>query len=393
MTDTPSPGPADAPLKGIRVADFSSMMAGPYCSRWLADMGAEVWKIEPPEGDFMRSRSPLRDGRSAYFAHLNAGKRSVMLDLKSPGDLTTAHELIGRCDVMLENYRPGVMKRFGLDWDAVCAASPKLVYCSISGYGQSGAGSDRAAYAPIVHAASGLDLAMLDLQDNQDRPANCGIQIADVLAATFAGFAIQTALLHRFRTGAGQHIDLALMDGLMSLMPFEMQCLQFPGEHSRNLYKPLPCTDGFVVVAPLSQGNFVAMCKAMERLEWLADARFCEPMARAEHWQALLTGMAAWTAGRTAMQCQKLLEAAGVPASRYVPLSEVIHDAQMARRGGIRQVEDRSGTLLASGLPFVFSSSRLPEAPRAPDLGEHNTQLLSLLAGGRLSAVNLSTAL
>ncbi|MEO9230742.1 MAG: CoA transferase [Devosia sp.] len=386
MTDTLPSTSTDAPLKGVRIADFSSMMAGPYCSRWLADLGAEVWKVEPPEGDFMRSRVPMRDGRSAYFAHLNAGKRSVVLDLKKPDDLATARELIAHSDVMLENYRPGVMKRFGLDWDSVCGASPGLVYCSISGYGQSGEGSERAAYAPIVHAASGLDLALLELQDDQDRPANCGIQIADVLAATFAGFAIQTALLHRWRSGTGQHIDLALMDGLMSLMPFEMQSLQFPGHHSRNLYKPLPATDGFVVVAPLSQGNFVSMCKAMGHPEWLNDARFCKPGPRADHWQELLDAMATWTVRHGAIECQALLEAGGVPASRYVPLAEVIHDPQMARRGGVREIHDRSGTMLASGLPFMLSASRLPQAQCAPDLGEHSDELMALLKHGQLAA-------
>ncbi|MDM0015170.1 CoA transferase [Variovorax sp. J22P168] len=380
MIQTSSLHSTDAPLKGVRVADFSTMMAGPYCSRWMADMGAEVWKIEPPEGDFMRSRVPLREGRSAYFAHLNAGKKSVVLDLKKAEDAEVARDLMAQSDVLLENYRPGVMQRFGLDYASVRDANPALVYCSISGYGQSGEGSERAAYAPIVHAASGLDLAILELQDVQTQPANCGIQIADVLAATFAGFAIQTALLHRLRTGAGQHIDLALMDALMSLMPFEMQCLQFPGEHSRNLYKPLPTQDGFVVVAPLSQANFVAMSRAMDRPEWLVDPRFREPVARAEHWQSLLDAMAAWTCERLAADCQAQLEAAGVPASRYVPLAEMLRDPQMTRRGGIRQVEDGSGSLLASGLPFTLSASHLPESPRAPDLGEHTHALRAMLA-------------
>jgi len=320
----------------------------------------------------------MRDGRSAYFAHLNAGKRSVVLDLKQQADLGMARNLIARSDVLLENYRPGVMRRFGLDWKSVQGVNPSLVYCSISGFGQTGEGVERAAYAPVVHAASGLDLAIQDLQDGQERPANCGIQIADVLAATFAAFAIQTALLRRLRTGAGQHIDLALMDSVMSLMPFEMQCLQFPGKNSRNLYKPLPTNDGFVMVAPLSQANFVAMCKAMEHLEWLGDPRFSEPVARAEHWHLMLEAMAEWTSTRSAADCQALLEAAGVPASRYVPLAEALLDPQMAKRGGIREIEDGSGTMLASGLPFVLSSSILPIYPHAPDLGEHNDELRSL---------------
>ncbi len=377
--------PSAAPLAGVRVADFSAMMAGPYCGRWLADLGAEVWKVEPPGGDFMRSRAPLRAGRSAYFAHLNAGKRSVVLDLKQAGDCDKARALIACSDVVLENFRPGVMQRFGLDWSSLSGPQPGLVYCSISGYGQQGEAAERAAYAPIVHAASGLDLAMLALQDEQERPANCGIQIADVLAAVFAGFAIQTALLHRWRTGVGQHIDLSLIDGLMSLMPFEMQCLQFPGAHARALYKPLPAVDGFVVVAPLSQANFVAMARAMDHPEWIDDPRFGDPVARAEHWQPLLDAMADWTAQYAAADCEARLLAAGVPASRYARLEEMLHDPQLRRRGGIREVRDGAGPLLVSGLPFGLSASHLPQDLRAPDLGEHDAELARLLAGAAQS--------
>ena len=145
---------ATPPLEGVRVLDFSIMLAGPYCARLLADVGAEVIKIEPPEGDDMRLRTPLRDAHSAYFGQLNAGKRSLALDLKSADAIKLVHQLVKETDVLVENFRPGVMERLGLGYDALRAINPRLVYCSISGYGQSGSAAERAAYAMIVHAAS-----------------------------------------------------------------------------------------------------------------------------------------------------------------------------------------------------------------------------------------------
>jgi len=148
---------ATPPLAGLRVLDFTSMIAGPYCARLLADCGAEALKIEEPHGDHMRERPPLRNGHSAYFGHLNAGKKSIVLDLKDAGDHRRAIELAAASDVVLENFRPGVMARLRLDYGALCAIKPDLVYCSISGFGQSGPRAQQPAYAPIIHAASGFD--------------------------------------------------------------------------------------------------------------------------------------------------------------------------------------------------------------------------------------------
>src|SRR5438445_2096401 len=203
--------PAARPLEGIRVLDFSMMMAGPFCTRLLADLGAEVIKIEAPSGDLIRGRPPVREGRSTYFAQLNAGKRSLVLDLKNPEAVAVARELATSCDVVMENFRPGVMKRFGLGFETLSADNRRLIYCAISGYGQTGPSADKASYAPIIHAASGYDLAHLRYQKDHDRPARTGIFMADVLAGVYAFGAIQTALFHRERSGAGQFIDVALM--------------------------------------------------------------------------------------------------------------------------------------------------------------------------------------
>jgi crotonobetainyl-CoA:carnitine CoA-transferase CaiB-like acyl-CoA transferase len=160
-----------SPLEGVRVLDFSIMLAGPYCARLLADVGAEVIKIEPPEGDEMRLRAPVRDGHSAYFGQLNAGKRSIALDLKSPDAIKLVHRMVENTDILVENFRPGVMERLGLGYEALRKINPRLIYCSISGYGQTGPQAERAAYAMIVHAESGFDRALMRYAGDRDRPA------------------------------------------------------------------------------------------------------------------------------------------------------------------------------------------------------------------------------
>ena len=174
------------PLDGMRVLDFTTTIAGPYCTRMMADLGAEVIKIEAAEGDMMRSRPPLRDGASTSFGQLNAGKQSIVLDLKRPEAQEIARRLLATCDFLVENFRPGVMHRFGLDYETMAKRQPELIYCSISGYGQTGPSSGLAAYAPAIHAASGFDMAHMAYQQGRDRPDNCGIYIADIVTGTYA---------------------------------------------------------------------------------------------------------------------------------------------------------------------------------------------------------------
>lgn len=179
-----------SPLEGVRVLDFSIMLAGPYCARLLADVGAEVIKIEPPEGDEMRLRAPLRDGQSAYFGQLNAGKQSIALDLKSPDAIKLVHRLVESADIVVENFRPGVMERLGLGFEVLRKINPRLIYCSISGYGQAGAQAERAAYAMIVHAESGFDRTLMRYAGERDRPAAGAVFVADILGGIFAFSAI-----------------------------------------------------------------------------------------------------------------------------------------------------------------------------------------------------------
>src|SRR5689334_14219827 len=210
-------------LERVRVLDFTTTIAGPHCTRLMADLGAEVIKIEAPEGDMMRSRLPLRNGASTSFGQLNTGKKSLVLDLKRPEAVAVVRRLAETADVVVENFRPGVMAQFGLDYPKLQAINPALVYCAISGYGQTGPSAGLPAYAPVIHAASGYDLAHLAYQGEQRPPDYCGIYIADVLTGTYAFGAIVTALYRRRESGEGQLIDLSMLESMLSLTLSEIQ--------------------------------------------------------------------------------------------------------------------------------------------------------------------------
>ena len=222
----------------------------------------------------MRLRTPLREGHSAYFGQLNAGKRSLALDLKSAEAIKLVHQLVAEADILVENFRPGVMDRLGLGYEALREINPRLIYCSISGYGQTGPAAERAAYAMIVHAESGFDRSLMRYAGDRDRPAAGAIFVADVLGGIFGYSAIQTALVQRARTGQGQRIDVALMDCMLNLLVYELQEAQFPIHASRPTYGPVRTRDGDILIAPITPRNFAALCEVTGQSELADDPRF-----------------------------------------------------------------------------------------------------------------------
>jgi len=306
-----------SPLEGVRVLDFSIMLAGPYCARLLADVGAEVTKIEPPEGDEMRLRAPLRDGQSAYFGQLNAGKRSIALDLKSPDAIKLVHRMVENTDILVENFRPGVMERLGLGYEALRKINPRLIYCSISGYGQSGPQAERAAYAMIVHAESGFDRALMRYAGDRDRPAAGAVFVADILGGIFGFSAIQTAMVQRSRTGEGQRIDIALMDCMLNLLVYELQESQFSKPMARPTYGPVRARDGDILIAPVSARNFAALRDLTGLPELSFDPRFTSVPARGANWTAMMQVIEKWTVQHTMQECLAKLDRAGVPSARF----------------------------------------------------------------------------
>jgi CoA:oxalate CoA-transferase len=369
------------PLAGLRVLDFSIMVAGPYCTRYLADMGAEVIKVEPPEQDYLRTREPLRDGRSAYFAQLNCGKRSIRLDLKDPAAIEVAKALAAKSDVVVENFRPGVMKRLGIGYDVLSQGNPGLVYCAVSGFGQDGPGADRPAYAQVVQASSGYDLAFMQYQDSQERPANSNIFVADVLASVYALSGILAALHQRGRTGRGQLVDVALMDGMLNLLPYETQEAQFPAKERRQVYVPVKAADGFLILCPTTAKNFESLCEVVGHPEWKTDPRFATGPARVRNWQEMMRLVEQWTVARPAKECESTFMGTGIPAATYRTVREALQDPQFAHRGSLARVVDASGEFFVPNLPFRLSGASVQAGARVADSGQDTAAVLMDVLG------------
>ena len=281
---------------GLRVLDFSTTIAGPHCARMLSDMGAEVIKIESAEGETMRARPPVRNGCSSLYGQLNAGKKSLVLDLKAQDAIEAVRRLVVTADIVVENFRPGVMRRLKLDYASLQPLNPKLIYCSISGYGQTGPSAELPAYAPVIHAASGYDMAHLAYQPGRSRPDYCGIYHADVLTGVYAFGAISAALYQRHISGTGQHIDVSMLESMLSLTPNEVQGAQFEVKPpSRPMFGPLQTADGYVMVTIASEKTFQCLMRASLRPEWIDDPRFAKYAERRDHWTELMDGVETWS--------------------------------------------------------------------------------------------------
>jgi CoA:oxalate CoA-transferase len=361
----------------VRVLDFTTIVSGPYCTRLLADLGAEVIKLEPPEGDFIRVQPPLRAGKSAYFAHLNCGKKSLALDLRQPAAIELVHQLAAKSDVVVENSRPGVMQRLRLDYPTLAKINPRIVYCSISGFGQHGPWAKRSAYAPMLHAASGFDLVNLSYQDNIERPLNTGIYVGDILGGSHAFGAIQSALLSRERTGRGDYIDLSMMDGVLGMLVYEFQEAQFPQRKRANTFQPTRAKDGFVMIAAVKPNNFAALATAVGHPEWMTDERFATFKGRAENWATFMALLDDWAATRTTEECEAILTAGNVPCSRYFTVREALAHAHMEERGSFTTVDDGAGPLKVPNPSFKFERSAAHARDRVPALGADNAEILS----------------
>ena len=369
------------PLEGLRVLDFSIMLAGPYCARLLADVGADVIKIEPPEGDDMRLRTPLREGNSTYFGQLNAGKRSLALDLKSAEAIKLVSKLVAETDILVENFRPGVMDRLGLGYEALRAINPRLIYCSISGYGQTGPAAERAAYAMIVHAESGFDRSLMRYAGDRDRPATGAIFVADVLGGIFGYSAIQTALVQRGRTGQGQRIDVALMDCMLNLLVYELQEAQFPIHTSRPTYGPVRTLDGDILIAPVTPRNFAALCEVTGQAELKSDPRFNTVPARGANWTAMMQVIEQWTQRHTVRDCMAALEKAGVPAAEYRDPGAALNDPHLLQRGAFATIADKAGEFVGVNAPWKMSGAHTPMKREIPGVGAHRDEILAQALG------------
>jgi len=363
-------------LRGLRVLDFTIVMSGPMCTRLMADAGADVVKVESPQGDVVRHREPIIAGTSTYYASMNCGKRSIVIDLQSPEGRALAFDLAMRADVLVENFRPGVMAKLGLTYEALEAVNPRLIFASISGFGQTGPRSHAPAYAPVIHAASGYESAFNSYQPGSPRPSNNGIFIADVMGASYAFGAIQMALFERERSGRGQAIDVSLMDSVLGMLIYEIQAAQFPPERPRQVYEPVRAKDGWVMVSAVTQKNLETLFEVIGHPDGKTDPRFATVAEKEAHWRDLLGLIETWTSQRSAESCEQLLMAAGVPCSRYRSVSEAMDDPQLAQRGFFSNIHLGDGSFRVANSPALFSATPTRAQPVVATLGQHTHAVL-----------------
>ncbi len=384
-------------LEGIRVADFSHVMAGPYATHLLRLLGAEVIKVEAPgRGDAMRYYGADRsyDGMAPAFIAVNAGKKSIVLDLKKPSDLDAARSLVARCDVMVENFRPGVMQRLGLDWPAAQKLNPRLVYCSVSGYGQSGPRRDWPAIDNIVQATSG----MMSLGGDPDGPPmRVGFPVVDTLTGQTAAFAILAALLRRERGGEGEYLDVAMFDATLAFMASAVVPYLVTGralERTGNTgYSGQPTSalfaarDGHrISLGVVQQHQFEQLARLLDRPQWLSDARFADPDLRRANAVAMQAELAAVLLSRDAAEWEGLLSAAGIPCGMVRDIGEAMSLPALDERAlrlplqvpGLPQREDVS--ILGPG--FLSSQGHTPSPGAPPRHGEHTAEILAWLTAG-----------
>ncbi|GAB2593195.1 CoA transferase [Paractinoplanes abujensis] len=365
------------PLAGLVVADFSRILAGPYATMLLADLGATVIKVEGPSGDDTRTwMPPVRDGISTYYLGINRNKRSIALDLKNEADLADARELAHRADVMIENFRPGGLRRFGLDYDTVAAANEKIVYASISGFGP-GQGASLPGYDLMVQAISGL---MSLTGDPEGSPYRAGISVFDVMAGMHANIGILSALHHRAATGRGQHVEVNLLSSALSglvnhssgfvaggTVPFRM------GNAHPSLfpYEPLPTADGELIVIAGNDGQFRKLCQVLDLPGLPDDPRFGRNQDRTANREALRPLLVERLATRTKDEWFKDLIAAGVPCA---PINTIDGGVAFAEEVGLDPVVTTGGV---PGIrnPITFSETRPRYELPPPGLDEHGEEI------------------
>jgi formyl-CoA transferase/CoA:oxalate CoA-transferase len=372
------------PLAGVRVLDFTRVLAGPAASLALADLGAEVFKIEPPGGgDETRSFPPIRDGESHYYLAVNRGKQSIVVDLKAPEGIALVKDLAVKCDVVVENYRPGVMDRLGLGYEAMKAVNPRLIYCSISGYGQTGPLKDRPSFDIVLQAMSGA-LSMNGERDGL--PTKLGIPLGDLVGGINGPIGIISALYERERTGVGRHIDVSLMDGLMGMLGYIAQLAFFTGtdpvrvgsQHPNLVpYGIFPASDGSIVIACLTPGFWGRICTSIGRDDLTADPRYDTLEKRRDARDEVNAIVSEFTTRHTVDELVAIFTACEVPHAPILGVTEALNQPQAQERQMV--VETQHATLGA--IPIVNRSIRftdaeqpVPEAP--PVLGQHTDAIL-----------------
>ncbi|WP_313253407.1 CaiB/BaiF CoA-transferase family protein [Stenotrophomonas sp.] len=383
-------------LEGVRVLDLSRILAGPWCTQVLADFGADVIKVERPGvGDDTRGWGPpyLKDGQgndtaeSAYYLCANRGKRSLAIDFTTTEGQALIHALVGRCDVLVENYKVGGLAKYGLDAASLLAINPKLVYCSITGYGQDGPYAQRAGYDAAIQAIGGL-MSVTGEPDGAPGagPQKVGVAATDLMTGMYAATAILAALRHAERTGRGQQIDLALLDTQVAWLANQASNYLVGGlvpdrqgtAHPNIVpYQVMPAADGYFMLAVGNDAQFARFCEVIGEAQLAVDPRYATNRARVAHRAELVPHLQQRLRTRPAAEWLAALEAAVVPANPVNRIDQVFDDPQVQARGlRIDVPHATGGTVAMVRNPLKFSATPLQYTQAAPLLGQHTTQVL-----------------
>jgi len=388
-------------LDGVRVLDLSRILAGPWATQVLADLGAEVIKIERPgAGDDTRSWGPpyLKDadgndtGESAYYLCANRGKRSLAIDFTTPEGQRLIRELVGRCDVLVENYKVGGLKKYGLDYASLRTVKPELVYCSITGYGQDGPYANRAGYDAAIQAIGGL-MSVTGEPDGKPGagPQKVGVAATDLMTGMYAATAILAALRHAERTGIGQQIDLALLDTQVAWLANQASNYLVGGvvparqgtAHPNIVpYQVMPAADGYFMLAVGNDGQFARFCEVLGEPQLASDPRYATNQARVAHRDLLVPYLQQRLRTRPAAEWLAALEAVAVPANPVNRIDQVFDDPQVRARGlRVSLAHPRAGQVPGVANPMRFSQTPVRYGSAAPMLGEGTVAVLAGLLG------------
>lgn len=387
MTDQQPPRPG--PLNGVTVLDFSRVLAGPSASMALADLGAAVIKIEPPgHGDDTRTFPPMRGGVSHYFLAYNRGKRSIVIDLKTAEGIALAKALAAKCDILIENYRPGVMDRLGLGYEALRTINPRLIYCAISGFGMTGPLADKPSFDIVTQALSG---ALSINGEPGALPVRLGLPLGDLVGGINGPIAILAALHERSATGEGRLIDISLLDGLIGMLGYLAQLAFYTGENPApqgsqhpNLvpYGAFPARDGSIIIACLTNAFWVRICAAIARPELGTDARYDSAEKRRDARGEVNGLIAAFTERHDLAELLAIFTAHQVPHAPILGVAEALAQPQAVAREMVVEVDHATlGRVPIVNSPFRFPGSPAPQPSAPPDLGEHTDAILREMLG------------
>ena len=386
MNDT-NPGLNSLPLESVRVVELCEIAAGPFCGLLLADMGADVIKVERPAGDAMRSWPPLSDGYSENFASINRNKRSVVLDIKSTEGLQSARQLIQASDVVIENFRPGVMQRLGIDYRAMSAVNPGLIYCSISAFGQTGPRATQGGFDLTMQAMAGV---MSVTGDKGAAPVKCGVPLCDFVSGLYGAFSVAAALKERENTGVGKHIDVSMLGatlGIAALQTSEyfgtgIDPQKLGSAHPRNApYQAFSAADGHFGMAAGNNNLWCLVCDVIEREDLKEHPDYLTPSHRAANQTDLRDILEAVFVTRPVQHWLDVFSSAGVPCSPINSYSEALADPQVDFMGWVQPMTLANGVETKTfGAPVRFDDKTVPVRRRPPSLGEHTEEVLQELA-------------